>query len=152
MNEKDANFICSIVYLISGIVSPLLGLMIDLTGRNLIWIITGISFTIVAHSCLTFLTWINPYISMVWNTLLCICDVKKNNSNGNFSLIFFIRYIQHFIFSGLHGYIIFHSCKQFMAIDISCHSRKSVGYSIWSVSCEWIFQNILSYLYYLYYK
>lgn len=64
MNESDANFICSIVYLISGIVSPLLGFMIDLTGRNLLWITVGISYTIAAHCCLSFFTWINPYISM----------------------------------------------------------------------------------------
>ncbi|XP_044751170.1 major facilitator superfamily domain-containing protein 1-like [Coccinella septempunctata] len=64
MNESDANFICSIVYLISGVVSPLLGFLIDKTGRNLLWIITGISFTIVAHISLTFFTWINPYFGM----------------------------------------------------------------------------------------
>ncbi|KAL3280709.1 hypothetical protein HHI36_003945 [Cryptolaemus montrouzieri] len=64
MSPSDANRICSIVYLISGFASPALGFIIDRTGRNLLWIITGVSLTMVAHACLTFFTWINPYISM----------------------------------------------------------------------------------------
>lgn len=63
LNEQDSNFLCSIVYLISGIASPILGLFIDKVGRNMYWIILGILFTISAHSLLAF-SKLNPYVAM----------------------------------------------------------------------------------------
>lgn len=64
MAPEDANKVNSIVYLISAFVSPLFGLMIDKTGRNLFWVFLSINVTVVAHMLLAF-TQINPYYAMV---------------------------------------------------------------------------------------
>ncbi|KAK9890523.1 hypothetical protein WA026_010599 [Henosepilachna vigintioctopunctata] len=64
MSSYEANRICSIIYLISGIASPLLGLLVDRTGRNLYWIILGITFTIIAHGALGFIISLNPYYAV----------------------------------------------------------------------------------------
>lgn len=94
MNETDANFICSIVYLISGVLSPLLGFLIDKTGRNLLWVITGIILTIVSHCCLAFLESINPYISMVVN----IFHFDSLNKIKIFKIFQFSEHYGNFIF------------------------------------------------------
>lgn len=60
----QANKVNSIVYLISGVVSPIFGLLIDLIGRNLFWIFLSINITVGAHMLLAF-TELNPYIAMV---------------------------------------------------------------------------------------
>lgn len=64
MTEQQANNINSLVYLVSGIASPVLGLFIDKIGKNISWIILAISVTITSHSLLAFTT-VNPYIGMV---------------------------------------------------------------------------------------
>lgn len=61
---EDANTVNSIVYIISAIASPLLGLLVDRTGRNVMWVFISIIVTIIGHSLLAF-TFANPYIGMV---------------------------------------------------------------------------------------
>ncbi|CAH1397376.1 unnamed protein product [Nezara viridula] len=64
LSADDANFVNSMLYIISTIASPLLGLLVDKTGWNLFWVFISICSTIGAHSLLAF-TFINPYYAMV---------------------------------------------------------------------------------------
>lgn len=64
MTKQEANNISSIVYFISGFASPLLGLIIDKTGKNLFWIIVAVIATTGSHVLLAF-TVVNPYVAMV---------------------------------------------------------------------------------------
>ncbi|XP_031634922.1 major facilitator superfamily domain-containing protein 1 isoform X2 [Contarinia nasturtii] len=61
---EDANFLDSLVFLISAVASPLFGFVIDKTGRNVSWMLISILTTIGAHSFLAF-TYVNPYICMI---------------------------------------------------------------------------------------
>lgn len=61
---EDANFINSLVYIISAVASPLFGFVIDKTGRNVFWVLLSVTVTICAHAVLAF-TFFNPYICMV---------------------------------------------------------------------------------------
>lgn len=61
---EDANFVTSIVYIISAVASPMFGFIIDKTGRNVAWVVLSVVATIGAHSLLAF-TFANPYIGMV---------------------------------------------------------------------------------------
>lgn len=63
-SPEDANFINSLVYIISAIASPLFGFVIDKTGRNVSWMLISVLCTIASHSFLAF-TYVNPYICMV---------------------------------------------------------------------------------------
>lgn len=63
-SAEDANFITSLVYIISAIASPLFGFVIDKTGRNVFWVLVSIISTIGAHGWLAF-TFENPYVGMV---------------------------------------------------------------------------------------
>ncbi|KAJ8917453.1 hypothetical protein NQ315_005500 [Exocentrus adspersus] len=63
MSNQAANNISSTVYAISGFASPLLGLFIDKTGKNITWIVVAISGTIGSHILLAFTT-LNPYVAM----------------------------------------------------------------------------------------
>lgn len=63
-SPDNANMVNSIVYLISAIASPLFGLVIDKTGKNILWVFLSILTTIGAHSLLAF-TFTNPYVGMV---------------------------------------------------------------------------------------
>ena len=53
----------SLPYFVS-ISMPLYGVIIDKTGRNLIWLFASIILTMGAHTLLTF-TFVNPYIPVV---------------------------------------------------------------------------------------
>ncbi|KAG8195769.1 hypothetical protein JTE90_004776 [Oedothorax gibbosus] len=64
LDHDTANSVDSIVYLISAGASPLLGLLVDKTGRNLMWLLTAVFLTIICHTMLAF-TFINPWIPMV---------------------------------------------------------------------------------------
>lgn len=64
LSPDDANYLSSIVYVISGVASPVLGLLIDKLGMNIYWIILGTSGTILAHVLLGFTT-LNAYIAIV---------------------------------------------------------------------------------------
>ncbi|XP_053692957.1 major facilitator superfamily domain-containing protein 1-like isoform X2 [Sabethes cyaneus] len=61
---EDANTVNSIVYIVAGVASPLLGLVIDRTGKNVLWVFLSIIVTMVAHGLLAF-TFYNPYIAMI---------------------------------------------------------------------------------------
>lgn len=64
--EPDAaNTVNSLVYSISAIASPLFGILVDKTGRNVLWVVISIIGSLVAHGLLAF-TYISPYICMVW--------------------------------------------------------------------------------------
>lgn len=54
----------SIVYIISAPASPVLGFMVDKTGRNVIWVMIAVITTLAAHMMLAFTFW-NPWIAMV---------------------------------------------------------------------------------------
>ena len=58
-----ANICNSLVYLISAGASPVLGIMVDKTGKNIIWLIVAILFTLGSHIVLA-LTFISPFIAM----------------------------------------------------------------------------------------
>lgn len=64
LDPNTANSVNSIVYLISAVASPLLGLMVDKTGKNILYVLFSIVFTILAHLILAF-TLLNPFIGMV---------------------------------------------------------------------------------------
>ena len=55
------------VYIISAVASPFLGVLVDRTGLNLVWLNLGILLTLGAHAMLAFLgtaQWL-PYLAMV---------------------------------------------------------------------------------------
>lgn len=54
----------SLVYSISAIASPILGYIVDRTGKNVSWVFISICVTIFAHGLLAF-TYLNPYVCMV---------------------------------------------------------------------------------------
>ncbi|KAG5320707.1 MFSD1 protein, partial [Pseudoatta argentina] len=59
-----ANTVNSLVYSISAIASPLLGYLVDRTGKNVSWVFISICVTIIAHGLLAF-TYLSPYVCMV---------------------------------------------------------------------------------------
>ncbi|XP_059481989.1 major facilitator superfamily domain-containing protein 1-like [Neocloeon triangulifer] len=64
MPPQDANFVNSLVFIISAVASPLLGLLVDKVGRNAFWVLISIVSTLGCHALLAF-TFLNPYIAMV---------------------------------------------------------------------------------------
>ncbi|CAF0855017.1 unnamed protein product [Adineta ricciae] len=54
----------SLVYFMSAILSPILGYVVDRTGRNLYWLMGSITTTIIAHALLAFL-FIHPVVPLV---------------------------------------------------------------------------------------
>ncbi|KAK6195515.1 hypothetical protein SNE40_000928 [Patella caerulea] len=58
-----ANSVNSLVYIISAGASPLFGFLIDKSGKNIFWVITGILSTLGCHAVLAF-TFINPFVAM----------------------------------------------------------------------------------------
>lgn len=80
----DANFVNSLVYIISAGASPLFGFVIDKTGRNVFWVFVSVMCTIFAQSLLAF-THINPYICMVCiESLYSEQIIYLTNKNLNF--------------------------------------------------------------------
>jgi len=61
---QSANSVNGIIYLVSAIASPFTGMIIDKTGRNIMWIALSIIVTGFAHGILIF-TLVNPYVGMV---------------------------------------------------------------------------------------
>lgn len=59
-----ANSVDSVPYLISAFASPVFGVLVDLLGRNLIWVTAAVFGTLAAHGLLAF-TFLNPWIAMV---------------------------------------------------------------------------------------
>lgn len=64
LSPQHANTVNSMVYLLSAILSPFFGILIDKTGRNVTWVIISILTTIGSHFILAF-TFFNPYVGVV---------------------------------------------------------------------------------------
>ncbi|XP_054159846.1 major facilitator superfamily domain-containing protein 1-like [Oppia nitens] len=64
MDQKEANGVDSIIYIISAVLSPFLGIAVDLTGRNIVWVFSAVVITLISHSLLAF-TFVNPWIAMI---------------------------------------------------------------------------------------
>ncbi|KAM4628213.1 lysosomal dipeptide transporter MFSD1 isoform 2-T2 [Polymixia lowei] len=62
-SPAEARAINSIVYIISAPASPILGFMVDKTGKNVIWVLCAVVSTLAAHMMLAFTFW-NPWIAM----------------------------------------------------------------------------------------
>ncbi|KAM7412994.1 hypothetical protein PAMA_020399 [Pampus argenteus] len=62
-SPAEARAVNSIVYIISAPASPVLGFMVDKTGRNVIWVFCAVVTTLAAHMMLAFTFW-NPWIGM----------------------------------------------------------------------------------------
>ena len=73
-SKNDAVFCLSgLIYLVSAPASPLLGLLMDKTGRNITWVILAILASIGCHSLLAFTRWMNvslPTVSLLVYALL----------------------------------------------------------------------------------
>ena len=54
----------SVVYIISAPASPVLGFIVDRTGKNVLWVAFAIVGTLAAHMMLAFTFW-TPWIAMV---------------------------------------------------------------------------------------
>ncbi|CAK1603057.1 unnamed protein product [Parnassius mnemosyne] len=63
-SPQDANTVNSMVYLLSAALSPFFGILIDKTGRNVMWVIISTITTIGAHFLLAF-TFFNPYLGVI---------------------------------------------------------------------------------------
>lgn len=63
-SPQDANNVNSMVYLLSAALSPFFGILIDKTGRNVMWVIISNVTTIASHFMLAF-TFYNPYIGVM---------------------------------------------------------------------------------------
>ncbi|OXU19611.1 hypothetical protein TSAR_005778 [Trichomalopsis sarcophagae] len=59
-----ANTVNSLVYSISAFASPLFGILVDKTGKNVLWVIISIIGSLFAHGLLAF-TYVSPYVCMV---------------------------------------------------------------------------------------
>lgn len=64
LDAGEAGVVNSLIYILAAIFSPFMGFCIDSTGRNIVWILSGIILTMLAHGLLAF-TFITPYIPVV---------------------------------------------------------------------------------------
>ena len=64
LTPHNANFITGLIYLISAFASPVFGILIDKTGRNMLYVFTSIVATMIGHGFLAF-TYLNPYVPIV---------------------------------------------------------------------------------------
>ncbi|XP_075403085.1 lysosomal dipeptide transporter MFSD1 isoform X2 [Tenrec ecaudatus] len=62
-SSQAASAVNSVVYVISAPLSPVFGLLVDRTGRNIIWVLCAVAATLVSHMMLAFTLW-NPWIAM----------------------------------------------------------------------------------------
>ncbi|KAL1777729.1 major facilitator superfamily domain-containing protein 1 isoform X1 [Sigmodon hispidus] len=62
-SSQSASAINSVVYIISAPMSPIFGLLVDKTGKNIIWVLCAVATTLVSHMMLAFTFW-NPWIAM----------------------------------------------------------------------------------------
>lgn len=62
-STQDANYIIGLIYLVSAPASPILGLVIDKTGRNISWVLLAVAVSIGCYALLNF-TSANPYIAI----------------------------------------------------------------------------------------
>lgn len=54
LDDNGANMVNSCVYIVSAIISPLCGFLVDRTGRNIMWIALGTILTCIAHLIVAF--------------------------------------------------------------------------------------------------
>ncbi|KAG1715047.1 Major facilitator superfamily domain-containing protein 1 [Nymphon striatum] len=57
-------FFYRLPYIVSAVVAPIIGIIIDKTGRNLVWVLTSVVITLSAHGLIAF-TFLSPFIGMV---------------------------------------------------------------------------------------
>ncbi|XP_068613400.1 lysosomal dipeptide transporter MFSD1-like [Brachionichthys hirsutus] len=62
-SPAQARAVNSIVYIISAPASPILGFMVDKTGRNVTWVMAAVVITLASHMMLAFTFW-SPWIAM----------------------------------------------------------------------------------------
>uniref|UniRef100_A0AAY4DZM9 Lysosomal dipeptide transporter MFSD1 n=1 Tax=Denticeps clupeoides TaxID=299321 RepID=A0AAY4DZM9_9TELE len=62
-SPTEARLINSIVYIISAPASPVLGFLVDKTGKHVLWVMCAVVLTLTAHIMLAFTFW-NPWIAM----------------------------------------------------------------------------------------
>ncbi|XP_067593975.1 lysosomal dipeptide transporter MFSD1 isoform X4 [Pseudorca crassidens] len=62
-SSQAASAINSIVYVISAPMSPIFGLLVDKTGKNIIWVLCAVVTALASHMMLAFTLW-NPWIAM----------------------------------------------------------------------------------------
>nr|KAF6478110.1 major facilitator superfamily domain containing 1 [Molossus molossus] len=62
-SSQAASAINSVVYVISAPMSPIFGLLVDKTGKNIIWVLCAVVTTLASHILLAFTLW-NPWIAM----------------------------------------------------------------------------------------
>ncbi|XP_008307403.1 lysosomal dipeptide transporter MFSD1 isoform X2 [Cynoglossus semilaevis] len=62
-SPAEARAVNSIVYIISAPASPVLGFLVDKTGKNVAWVMAAVVTTLAAHIMLAFTFW-DPWIAM----------------------------------------------------------------------------------------
>ncbi|XP_049582226.1 lysosomal dipeptide transporter MFSD1 isoform X1 [Syngnathus scovelli] len=62
-SPAQARAVNSIVYIISAPASPVLGFLVDKTGKNIIWVMCAVCATLASHMMLAFTFW-TPWIGM----------------------------------------------------------------------------------------
>ncbi|XP_074183123.1 lysosomal dipeptide transporter MFSD1 isoform X7 [Rhinolophus sinicus] len=62
-SSQAAGAINSVVYVISAPMSPIFGLLVDKTGKNIVWVLCAVVTTLASHMLLAFTLW-NPWIAM----------------------------------------------------------------------------------------
>jgi major facilitator superfamily domain-containing protein 1 len=63
MSEREANAVISNVFLIAALISPIIGFMVDKTGKNLYWMYSSILLTLLGHALIAF-TFLSPWIAV----------------------------------------------------------------------------------------
>ncbi|XP_037075781.1 LOW QUALITY PROTEIN: major facilitator superfamily domain-containing protein 1-like [Pollicipes pollicipes] len=63
MTPAEANSCTGIIYIISLVASPFIGLSIDLAGRNILWVMVSVLMTVGCHALMAF-SFINPWVAM----------------------------------------------------------------------------------------
>jgi nitrate/nitrite transporter NarK len=85
----NANTVNSMVYIISAVASPLLGLLVDKVGKNVFWVFISILASIGCHALLAF-TFVNPYVAMVRTTSFIVkifCMHLHRNQTGSMDIL-----------------------------------------------------------------
>uniref|UniRef100_A0A8C8HZT5 Lysosomal dipeptide transporter MFSD1 n=1 Tax=Oncorhynchus tshawytscha TaxID=74940 RepID=A0A8C8HZT5_ONCTS len=103
-SPQEARAINSIVYIISAPASPVLGFMVDRTGKNVIWVLCAVVTTLIAHMMLAFTFW-NPWIAMVM-TILHFITVRmaQSGSQQNMTLETFSRtFTRNLVYAVMSG-------------------------------------------------
>lgn len=112
------------MYIISAPASPVLGFMVDKTGKNITWVLCAVVTTLIAHMMLAFTFW-NPWLAMVkpsqqllhsslWLIWVSQIRVGITTRMGSQSFARLIS-IMH-----LNSFINMHDLDMFVCCNISC--------------------------------